>query len=58
MMLQHLGEDAAAAAVVQAFENVLARGGEALTPDLGGSGSTELLGKTIADEIRTVAANG
>ena len=55
MMLQHLGEDAAAAAVVQAFEDVLARGDRSLTPDLGGNGTTELLGKTIADEIRTVA---
>jgi len=57
MMLQHLGEDAAAATVVRAFENVLARGGESLTPDLGGSGSTELLGRAIADEIRAVAGN-
>jgi len=57
MMLQHLGEDAAAAAVVKAFENVLARGDRSLTPDLGGRGTTELLGKTIADEIRTVAAS-
>lgn len=57
MMLQHLGEDAAAAAVVRAFEIVLARGDRALTPDLGGSGTTELLGKTITDEIRTIAAS-
>lgn len=57
MMLQHLGEDAAAATVVRAFENVLARGGESLTPDLGGSGSTGLLGRAIADEIRAVAGS-
>ncbi|MCC3290149.1 MULTISPECIES: tartrate dehydrogenase [unclassified Arthrobacter] len=56
MMLQHLGEHAAAAAVVQAFENVLARGDVSLTPDLGGSGTTEQLGKAIANEISAVAA--
>lgn len=56
MMLEHLGERQAAAAVQQGFENVLARGGEHfLTPDLGGAATTEVLGKTVAEEITAVA---
>jgi tartrate dehydrogenase/decarboxylase / D-malate dehydrogenase len=58
MMLQHLGEEAAAAAIVQGFESVLARGDRSLTPDLGGNGTTELLGKAIAEEIRSAATPG
>ncbi|WP_225728177.1 MULTISPECIES: tartrate dehydrogenase [unclassified Nocardia] len=54
MMLDHLGEHTAAAAVLAAIESVLARGGSALTPDMGGTGTTESLGKAIraALEIR------
>ncbi|MHC6593947.1 tartrate dehydrogenase [Arthrobacter sp. C152] len=56
MMLEHLGERQAAAAVQQGFENVLARGGEhILTPDLGGVATSEVLGKTVAEEITAVA---
>ncbi|WP_040808051.1 tartrate dehydrogenase [Nocardia concava] len=53
MMLDHLGEPDAAAAVLTSIETVLARG-EALTPDLGGTGTTESLGKAVraALEIR------
>ncbi|OXM63287.1 tartrate dehydrogenase [Amycolatopsis vastitatis] len=51
MMLDHLGETDAAAAVVTALENVLAGRPEVLTPDLGGSGTTEGLGTAIAAEI-------
>lgn len=54
MMLEHLGEHAAAAAVLAAIESVLAAGGDVLTPDVGGTGTTESLGKAIraALEIR------
>ena len=56
MMLEHLGELDAAKAVQQGFEKVLERGGsQILTPDLGGEATTEVLGKTIADEISAVA---
>ncbi|ASN53639.1 tartrate dehydrogenase [Sinomonas sp. R1AF57] len=56
MMLDHLGEGAAAAAVQRGFEDVLAHGGpDVLTPDLGGQGTTEALGRRIAEEITAVA---
>ncbi|SEC61625.1 tartrate dehydrogenase/decarboxylase / D-malate dehydrogenase [Amycolatopsis tolypomycina] len=51
MMLEHLGEPAAAAAVLAAIERVLADRPEVLTPDLGGPGTTEGLGTAIAAEI-------
>jgi tartrate dehydrogenase/decarboxylase/D-malate dehydrogenase len=47
MMLDHLGEADAAAAVVAAFEAVLRDGG-ARTRDLGGTASTEEAGKAVA----------
>jgi tartrate dehydrogenase/decarboxylase/D-malate dehydrogenase len=58
MMLDHLGHPEAAAAIVAAFENVLARGpGQApLTPDVGGTATTAELGAAIAQEIAVVAA--
>jgi hypothetical protein len=49
MMLDHLGERTATAAVLTAIETVLARGGDTLTPDMGGTASTEGLGKAVAD---------
>ncbi|MDT5078161.1 MAG: tartrate dehydrogenase/decarboxylase / D-malate dehydrogenase, partial [Mycobacterium sp.] len=51
MMLDHLGEPGAAAAVMTAVEVTLARGEETLTPDMGGSASTEALGKAIAEAL-------
>ena len=49
MMLDHLGETAAAAAVLAAVEQVLAKGeGGPRTPDLGGRATTEELGAAIA----------
>jgi tartrate dehydrogenase/decarboxylase/D-malate dehydrogenase len=51
MMLDHLGEPGAAAAVMTAVEATLARGEETLTPDMGGSASTEALGKAIAEAL-------
>ncbi|MBJ7341286.1 tartrate dehydrogenase [Mycolicibacterium sp.] len=50
MMLEHLGETKAAAAVLAAIETVLTRG-EALTPDMGGTASTETLGRAVADAL-------
>jgi tartrate dehydrogenase/decarboxylase/D-malate dehydrogenase len=51
LMLQHLGEHDAAAAIVAAFEDVLADPTVDKTPDLGGTASTESLGRSIADRI-------
>ncbi|QFU02827.1 D-malate dehydrogenase [decarboxylating] [Halomonas sp. THAF5a] len=52
MMLEHLGHPEAGAAIVEAFEAVLAEGdADLLTPDLGGRGTTETLGRAIAERI-------
>lgn len=52
MMLEHLGHREAADAIVAAFEAVLAEGDRAvLTPDVGGSGTTESLGRAIATRL-------
>jgi tartrate dehydrogenase/decarboxylase/D-malate dehydrogenase len=51
MMLDHLGETAAAARVVAAIETVLDERPDVHTPDLGGTGTTEALGTAIAAEI-------
>ncbi|MGM3192570.1 tartrate dehydrogenase [Dickeya dadantii subsp. dieffenbachiae] len=53
MMLEHLGHDAAGAAVLSAIERVLAQGpGNApLTRDLGGSGNTAALGEAITQAL-------
>ena len=50
MMLDHLGEPEAAATIVRAFEEVLARP-DYRTRDLGGTASTIDCGKAIADAI-------
>jgi tartrate dehydrogenase/decarboxylase/D-malate dehydrogenase len=51
MMLDHLGEPEAAAAITTAMENVLAQGQQALTPDMGGNATTEELGKAVASAL-------
>jgi len=51
MMLEHLGEPDAAAAVLAAVETVLARGGDSLTPDMGGTATTETLGNAVAEAV-------
>jgi tartrate dehydrogenase/decarboxylase / D-malate dehydrogenase len=51
MMLEHLGEHEAAAGIMTAVEDVLARGGDALTPDMGGKGSTRALGGAVAKSV-------
>lgn len=50
MMCEHLGETAAAAAIVGAIERVLASG-RVRTPDMGGIATTAELGRAIAEEI-------
>ena len=50
MMLRHLGEEAAAADVDQAVLHLLERG-EILTPDLGGSSTTESVGDAVAELV-------
>lgn len=50
MMLDHLGETEAGAAVVDAFESVIAEA-DVLTPDLGGSATTAELGAAIAERV-------
>ncbi|WP_109524724.1 MULTISPECIES: tartrate dehydrogenase [Nocardia] len=54
MMLQHLGEHAAAAAVDRAVCEILAEG-RIRTPDLGGTSTTEELGTAIAERAAEVA---
>lgn len=51
MMLEHLGEQEAAADIMRAIENVLERNGSPLTPDLGGEANTSELGHAIAQSI-------
>lgn len=50
MMLEHLGAQDAADAIVSAIARVLASG-ENLTPDMGGTASTTSLGQAIADAL-------
>ena len=51
MMLEHLGEAEAAQAVLAAIDTTLAAADAPLTPDLGGTGTTEALGRRIAEAI-------
>ena len=52
MMLEHLGHTEAAKAIVDAFEAVLAEGDPTLlTPDIRGQGTTETLGRAIAERL-------
>lgn len=51
MMLDHLGESAAADAVMKAIEQVLTNERHVLTPDLGGTGKTAELGSAIARAV-------
>ncbi len=50
MMLEHLGENAAAAAVVTAIESTLGQAG-LRTRDLRGTATTESCGKAVAAAI-------
>ncbi|WP_029090425.1 tartrate dehydrogenase [Brevibacterium album] len=52
LMLDHLGETEAAAAMQTAFETVLAGGDpDILTPDMGGRATTQALGTAVAEAI-------
>jgi tartrate dehydrogenase/decarboxylase / D-malate dehydrogenase len=51
MMLDHLGEGQAAAAIMQAIETVLARPDAPRTPDLGGQARTGDLACAVADAL-------
>jgi tartrate dehydrogenase/decarboxylase/D-malate dehydrogenase len=51
MMLDHLGEGQAAAAIMRAIETVLARPDAPRTPDLGGQARTEDLARAIAEAL-------
>ena len=52
MMLEHLGHQAAADAIVKAIEGVLEEGDPAVvTPDIGGQSTTQTLGKAIAERL-------
>jgi len=52
MMLEHFGYKDAAAAMLKAIENVLAKGDDAVvTGDMGGKGNTESFGKAVVEEI-------
>lgn len=57
LMLDHLGEPEAAAAILTAVEDVLAQGGDIMTPDMGGQATTAVLGKAICDQLRAGASN-
>jgi len=52
MMLEHLGEPAAAAALMTAVEQVCAAG--VLTPDLGGKATTKDVTRAVVEAIRGV----
>jgi tartrate dehydrogenase/decarboxylase/D-malate dehydrogenase len=51
MLLEHVGQPEAAAAIVGAIEHVMSRK-ELRTPDLGGTASTEECGKAVANTLR------
>jgi tartrate dehydrogenase/decarboxylase / D-malate dehydrogenase len=58
LMLDHLGEPEAATAITTAMEHVLASGTEPLTPDMGGTATTDDLGTAIAHALTTSAQRG
>jgi tartrate dehydrogenase/decarboxylase/D-malate dehydrogenase len=51
LMLEHLGEQAAAHRLMAAIERTLAAG-DALTPDLGGSATTSQFTRRVCDLLR------
>jgi tartrate dehydrogenase/decarboxylase/D-malate dehydrogenase len=51
MMLEHLGEHKAAERILQAIQSVLLQKREVLTPDMGGNGTTQLLGDAIVEAL-------
>ena len=55
MMLEHLGEPAAAASIMAAIENTT-REGKVMPPDLGGSAGTRAVTKAVIDALQTSLA--
>jgi isocitrate/isopropylmalate dehydrogenase len=54
MLLQHFGYTEAAEVLLKSVEKVLARSEpEVLTADMGGKGSTKVLGEAIVNEIKS-----
>jgi tartrate dehydrogenase/decarboxylase/D-malate dehydrogenase len=51
MMLEHLGEHAAAEHILEAIKSVLVSKRHVLTPDMGGGGTTLLLGDAIVEAL-------
>jgi tartrate dehydrogenase/decarboxylase/D-malate dehydrogenase len=51
MMLEHFGEEKAAAAIMEAMQDVL-EDGQVVTPDLGGRATTEEVGSCICDTLK------
>lgn len=51
MMLEHLGEQEAAAAVLAAVEAALVQDRSAMTPDMGGSGTTDSFGALVCAQL-------
>lgn len=51
LMLEHLGQHEAAAAVIDAIERMLADGGAPRTPDIGGSARTDDVTRAISEEL-------
>ncbi|MFM1651785.1 tartrate dehydrogenase [Brevibacillus sp. B_LB10_24] len=51
MMLEHFGEEKAAAAIMEAMQDVLEEG-RVVTPDLGGRATTEEVGSSICDTLK------
>ncbi|HEY9280267.1 MAG TPA: tartrate dehydrogenase [Eoetvoesiella sp.] len=52
MMLEHLGENAAASTVMRAIEAALSADDRQVTPDLGGQASTEIFTKQILSQVK------
>jgi tartrate dehydrogenase/decarboxylase/D-malate dehydrogenase len=50
MMLEHLGEKAAADAIVKAIETVV-KDASLLTPDMGGKANTQELGRAVESAL-------
>src|SRR5437588_8020591 len=55
LMLDYLGERKAAAALMRAIEEVLARG-QVRTPDLGGTATTRQMGQAVREQVKSMAA--
>ncbi len=51
MMLEHLGEHEAGERILQAIKSVLVGKRDVLTPDMGGKGTTQLLGDAIVEAL-------